>query len=60
MAMSAMVDDAFPPSKSELRARLLAELRALSPEQRNQLLARCDARGDAGKELKALAEEAWR
>jgi hypothetical protein len=60
MALSAMVDQAFPPSKSELRARLLTELRALSPEHRAALLARCEERGDAGAELKALALEAWR
>jgi hypothetical protein len=59
-AVSAMVDEAFPPSRSELLARIKAQLRGLSAEQRTALRVEIDARGDAGKELKALAEEAWR
>jgi hypothetical protein len=59
-AVSAMVDEAFPPSRSELLARIKAQLRGLSAAQRTELLAECEAKGSAGAELKALALEAWR
>jgi hypothetical protein len=44
------------------RERILRDLRALSPEERTQLLGEMAARADdpRTKELKALTEEAWR
>jgi hypothetical protein len=58
--MSAMVDQAFPRSPGEQLARIKTQLRGLSAAQRTELLAGLEARGEAGAELKALAEEAWR
>lgn len=59
--VGAMVDQAFPPGPAERLARMKTELRALSAEQRKQLLKECEASGDArAAELRRLAEEAWR
>jgi hypothetical protein len=60
-AVGGMVDAAFPPSPAEQLARIKAQLRALGPEQREQLLKEIEAKpGDArAKQLRELAEEAW-
>ena len=60
-AVGGMVDAAFPPGPTEQLARIRAQLRALSPAQREQLLKEIEAaRGDArAEELLALARQAW-
>lgn len=56
--VGAMIDQAFPPSPAEKLDRIKAELRALTPAQRAQLLRDCEARaGDPlAAQLKALVE----